>query len=212
MIKKYLFILFLFFLFTTNSILGADSEKRAYDPDIHNSIQKLKQKFDLKDNDYAIIISPEKQELYLVKDYKIQKVYLVSTSKYGLGTRLNSNKTPYGTHRVIAKIGQDAPFGTIFNSRVNTGRIASINSETFQKTQKDYVTTRILWLDGQEKGVNKGGLNDSYGRCIYIHGTPEEKWIGYPTSKGCIRMNNKDVVELFELVGTGVLVEIIPKS
>jgi lipoprotein-anchoring transpeptidase ErfK/SrfK len=61
----------------------------------------------------------------------------------------------------------------------------------------DVVQSRIIWLDGMEEGVNKGTGIDSYSRYIYIHGTPEEWLLGKKASKGCIRMSNSDVIELF---------------
>jgi lipoprotein-anchoring transpeptidase ErfK/SrfK len=73
-------------------------------------------------------------------------------------------------------------------------------------TEDDYVTSRIIWLDGEEDGLNKGGNVDSYKRYIYIHGTHEEGLIGTKASHGCIRMFNYDVIELFNLVNIGTKV------
>ena len=47
---------------------------------------------------------------------------------------------------------------------------------------------------------------DSYGRFIYIHGSPDDVEMGRPGSRGCIRMRNQDVIELFEKVETGTRV------
>ena len=74
--------------------------------------------------------------------------------------------------------------------------------------EDDVVQSRILWLDGLEDGINKGKGVDSYSRYIYIHGTPEEWLLGEKASKGCIRMSNKDVIELFNLVQEGIPVTI----
>lgn len=41
-----------------------------------------------------------------------------------------------------------------------------------------------------------------------IHGTNKPKSIGSAASKGCIRMRNQDVEELFEMVGVGDVVEL----
>ena len=38
----------------------------------------------------------------------------------------------------------------------------------------------------------------AHDRCIYIHGTPEERRIGTPASFGCIRMRSKDVIEQYD--------------
>lgn len=148
-----------------------------------------------------VIIS--KQKLILSKDDKIVKYYPVSTSKYGIGNKIGSNKTPLGLHRIASKIGRNACFGAIFKRRRNTGKIARVN-----KGSGDLITTRILRLEGLQRGINKGKGIDSFQRCIYIHGTPEEKLIGKPTSHGCIRMKNSDIIKLFSLVKRGTLVEI----
>ena len=66
-----------------------------------------------------------------------------------------------------------------------------------------------MWLEGLEPGINRGEGIDSRDRHIYIHGTPEEWLIGKPASHGCIRMKNRNVVELFNLVREGTLVEIV---
>ena len=68
----------------------------------------------------------------------------------------------------------------------------------------DFVTSRLLWLKGLELGKNLGGNVDSYERRIYIHGTPEEGLIGTPSSHGCIRMTNHQVIELFNLAEKGL--------
>jgi L,D-transpeptidase-like protein len=44
---------------------------------------------------------------------------------------------------------------------------------------------------------------------IYIHGTPEERNIGFPASYGCIRMRSSDIINLYELVGRGAEVTIV---
>ena len=68
--------------------------------------------------------------------------------------------------------------------------------------------TRILWLSGLEPGVNKGPGIDSHARYIYIHATPAEEKLGTPASWGCVRLSNRDVIELFERtpIGTRVLI------
>jgi len=68
--------------------------------------------------------------------------------------------------------------------------------------------SRIIWLSGLEVGFNRLGNVDTMQRYIYIHGTPYERDLGQPVSEGCIRMGNRDVIELFNLisVGTNVLI------
>jgi len=101
--------------------------------------------------------------------------------------------------------------GAIFKARQNTGRIAQILTGADERSTADNVTTRILWLDGLEPGVNKGGNVDSYERYIYIHGTDEEGRLGNPASHGCIRMRNADVIDLFNRVDEDTLVVITQK-
>ena len=148
-------------------------------------------------------VSIENQWLTILRDGKIIKRYPVSTSKYGIGNKTGSNKTPLGLHRIVSKIGRNACLGTIFKRRRNTGKIARIN-----KGSGDLITTRILRLEGLQRGINKGKGIDSFRRGIYIHGTPEEKLIGKPASHGCIRMRNSDIIRLYRLVRRGTLVEI----
>jgi len=178
---------------------------------IINSIEKLKKHHRLQPGEMVIIVDPSIQKLFLFKDDSVMKIYSISTAKAGLGSEQGSEKTPVGTHRIREKHGHGAEKGAIFKARVHTGRISEIYSEKIV-VPVDYVTTRIMWLEGQEFGINKGGKQDSYKRCIYIHGTHEEGLIGEPASHGCIRMRNEDVIELFNLVPTNTLVEILGKD
>jgi hypothetical protein len=153
-----------------------------------------------------IQVDISEQQLYLYCRYRgneVVKTYRVSTAKNGIGNRSGSGKTPLGRHLIKDKIGDGALLGTIFKARRNTGRIATMN-----QPGPDFVTTRIMWLKGLEPGINAGRGIDSYKRYIYIHGTAEENKIGQPASHGCIRMYNREVIELFDLVTEGTLVDI----
>lgn len=180
--------------------------------DIEKDVEKLKTKFNLKPNELAIIISPEKQRLYLIRGREILRSYPISTSKNGLGTEEASGKTPIGTHRIKEKIGDNVQVGTIFKNRVNTGKTAKIYREKDNISGGNFITSRIIQLEGQEEGINKGGSVDTYKRNIYIHGTNKENLIGKPVSGGCIRMKNEDIIELFNIVPRGTLVEIQNKK
>lgn len=156
-------------------------------------------------NEAKIIINISEQKLYLYKmNGELVKDYPISSSKYGIGSKANTGKTPLGLHKIENKIGADSPTGTIFKGRKNTGRIANIDAEN-----GDLVTTRIMWLKGLEAGKNLGKGIDSYKRYIYIHGTAEESKIGQPASHGCIRMLNHDVIDLFDRVQENTSVNII---
>ena len=152
-----------------------------------------------------IEVDISEQRLYLIENSVIKASYPISTSKYGEGSIENSFKTPLGKHSIKEMIGEEAEINTIFTSRINTKRSATIIDQ-FEDTDNDYVTSRIMWLDGEEDGLNKGGNVDSFRRYIYIHGTHEEGLIGTKASHGCIRMFNYDVIELFNLVNIGTKV------
>lgn len=160
--------------------------------------------------DFIITVEVSAQKLYLFEDIpfknpKLVKTYPVSTSKYGTGP--TDKKTPLGTHIIAEKIGRGARIGTVFVARRRAGWIARIHNDTTD-TENDFITTRILWLKGIQPGINEGEGVSSYYRYIYIHGTSEEGLIGSPASNGCIRMKNKDIIELFRLVPEGTLVNI----
>ncbi|MDX9701964.1 MAG: L,D-transpeptidase [Candidatus Auribacterota bacterium] len=160
------------------------------------------------DTDMFIKVVIDEQKLYFIKGQAVISEYPVSTSKYGIGSKSGSNRTPLGNHRVAEKFGKDAPVNTIFKSRANTGKTARINHSPVPVNQ-DIITSRILWLEGLDDGLNLGRDVDSYKRYIYIHGTADEGLIGVPASHGCIRMRNADVIELFDNVpvGTKVIIQ-----
>ncbi len=132
-----------------------------------------------------------------------------STAKNGAGNQSGSNQTPLGKHRIRACIGAGAPMGAVFVGRRQTGEIHSAELAA-RHPDRDWILTRILWLCGEEKGINRGGDVDSQRRYIYIHGTPDTEPMGVPLSHGCIRMRNQDVMALFDCVGSGTRVTILP--
>lgn len=156
----------------------------------------------------SVIISPTTQQLTLLCDDKIIKQYIISTAANGLGEEKNSYKTPRGSHVIRAKIGSNLPLNAVFKSRRFTGEIHTPElHDTFP--DRDWILTRILWLSGTEVGFNRLGNVDTMQRYVYIHGSPDARPVGTPTSRGCIRMQNTDIVEFFDLVGCGtrVLIE-----
>tara|TARA_Y200000002_G_scaffold137492_1_gene113325 strand:- start:305 stop:844 length:540 start_codon:yes stop_codon:yes gene_type:complete len=155
-----------------------------------------------------IRVDISEQRLYLIKNQQILVSYPISSSSYGEGQTENSYKTPLGMHKIKEMIGSNAPKDTIFISRINTKRTAKI-IKLPNDTKDDFVTSRIMWLEGQEDGFNKGKGIDSYDRYIYIHGTQEEGLIGSKASHGCIRMFNNDVIELYKMVKEGTKVLIV---
>lgn len=147
-------------------------------------------------------VSSDKQTLSLYIDDTLFKTYLISTAKNGLGEEENSEKTPRGWHEIAEKIGAEQAVNTVFVSRVPTGEIYTPTLRA-NFPDRDWILTRILRLKGLEEGRNRGPGIDSYDRYIYIHGTPDETHLGKIGSKGCIRMANTDIIELFDKVSIG---------
>jgi len=150
------------------------------------------------DRRHQVIISIPEQRMALLEDGTPLATYPVSTSKFGLGDLPGSRATPLGKLEIARKIGGNAPSGAVFKDRQRTGEIVAVDAPG-----RDPIVTRILWLRGCEPQNA-----DAYSRYIYIHGTPEERNIGLPVSYGCVRMRSRDVIELFDIVGTGAQVTI----
>jgi lipoprotein-anchoring transpeptidase ErfK/SrfK len=154
-----------------------------------------------------IEVSIASQRLDLLDGNTRIRSYPVSTAANGPGEQAGSYCTPRGRHRIRAKVGAGLPIGAVLRGRRPTGEIC--DDATWRAApDRDWILTRILWLCGEEPGVNRGGQVDTFRRYVYIHGTPDAVELGRPGSRGCIRMRNRDVAELFELarVGTKVLI------
>ena len=134
--------------------------------------------------------------------------YAVSTGERGAGERSGSLCTPRGRHRIRARIGAGAPAGAVFRGRRPTGEVWSPEFAAAHPG-RDWLLSRILWLCGEEPGRNRGGEVDTMRRYIYLHGTGDDQPMGVARSHGCVRMRNRDIIELFELVPAGTMVEIV---
>ncbi len=126
------------------------------------------------------------------------RCYPISTALNGTGSEEGSYCTPTGQFEISEKHGDDAQTGTIFQSRKATGVWKPEDD-----TNSDLVLTRILWLNGLEP--HNANTKQRY---IYIHGTNHEDSLGTPTSAGCLRMKNTDVIELYELIPEGTQLSI----
>src|SRR5882757_228101 len=147
-----------------------------------------------------VIISVRDQKLVLMRNGSKVAIYPISTSMFGLGDAWGRMTTPLGYLAIEKKIGDNVPVGAVFHKRRLTGEVLQPDAPG-----RDPITTRIIWLRGLE-----AQNAHAFQRCIYIHGTPEEKNIGRPASYGCIRMKSKDVAELYDQVPLGAVVQIIP--
>lgn len=159
-----------------------------------------------------LVINIAEQTLTVYQQQNEVHTYLVSTAKNGIGSQQDSGCTPLGQHIIAEKIGGSAPINTVFVGRVPTGERYSAELDILYP-ERDWILSRILWLSGLEEGINKGsnsqGGCDTYQRYIYIHGTPDTEPMGLPLSHGCVRMRNKDIIELFGQVDEGTLVTIV---
>ena len=158
-----------------------------------------------------IKVSIDEQRLQLLESGRIVMDVAVSTAANGPGERMHSECTPRGWHRIRARIGAGAAANTVFVGRRATGEIYTPELKQ-RHPGRDWMLTRILWLCGMEPGHNRFGDLDSMRRYIYIHGCPEEDAMGTPSSHGCIKMRNAEVIELFDRVpsGTRVLIQEAP--
>jgi flagellin-like protein len=145
-----------------------------------------------------MIVSVPDQALALVDRGKLIARYSISTSRFGTGDSAASYRTPLGTLFVSAKIGDRLPSGAVIKNRIPTGEVVALDAPG-----RDPIVSRVIWLRGMET-QNRAARD----RCIYIHGTPEERRIGKPASFGCIRMRSRDIIDLYDRVhiGTHVLV------
>ena len=152
-------------------------------------------------------VSLAAQTLELWRGTELVKTYRVSTSRHGAGEVRGSHQTPRGRHVIRAKIGAGAPVNAVFRGRRPTGETYSA-ALARAHPDRDWILTRILWLSGTEVGKNRLGLVDTMRRYVYIHGVPDTEPLGVPGSIGCIRMGNRDIVELFDVVPAGTIVDI----
>ena len=152
------------------------------------------------DSTHHVLVSAADQRMVLLEKGQVIKEYPVSTSKYGLGDKRNSYRTPAGKMVIASKMGDGAPNGAVFKSRQWTGEVIPPDAPG-----RDPVLTRILWLKGRDFDTR-----NAYSRLIYIHGTPEERNIGRPVSFGCIRMRSSDVIDLYARVRVGTPVTVLP--
>ena len=149
-----------------------------------------------------IVVSVPDQQLAVIERGKLIAKYPVSTSKFGVGDGVGTYRTPLGVLFVSARFGDYLPAGTVIKNRVSTGEVVDANAPG-----RDAIVSRVIWLRGME-AQNRSARD----RCIYIHGTPEEKRIGRPASFGCIRMRSKDVIALYDLAHIGMHVTITQRK
>jgi hypothetical protein len=153
---------------------------------------------------FALTVSIAEQTVSLFEKDKFAKKFPCSTSRFGIGQTEGSKCTPLGLHRIAEKIGAGEPAGTVFKSRKVIGHTSH---PEFADAK---ITTRILWLEGLEPGLNQGfngEVNvDTHARYVYIHGTADQNSLGWPATHGCIHLADADLIPLFDLLPGGTLV------
>jgi lipoprotein-anchoring transpeptidase ErfK/SrfK len=147
----------------------------------------------------SVIVSVQDQKLMLLQNGYQVATYPISTSKFGLGDNRGALATPIGAMAVAQKIGDHAPPGAVFHNRRFTGEILQPNAPG-----RDPIVSRIIWLRGLEPSTA-----NAFSRCIYIHGTAEERTVGKPASYGCIRMKSRDVIDLYSQLPIGSVVRVV---
>lgn len=135
----------------------------------------------------------------------------ISTGRKGVGEVNGSEQTPRGWHKIRAKIGAGQPENTVFVARRPTGETYAPEMRATYPN-RDWILTRILWLSGLEPGRNRLGQVDTMRRFIYIHGCPDDDPMGVPGSRGCVKMRNRELIELFDRVPAGTRVHIIAED
>jgi len=155
----------------------------------------------------TIYISISAQTLQLKHENAVEFECKISSAKKGVGEINGSECTPGGWHYIRAKIGDGQPVNSVFLGRRPTGEIYKPGMRS-EHPHRNWILTRILWLCGMEPGFNRLGNLDTMRRYIYIHGCPDEDSFAQPSSHGCIKLHNTDMLLLYERVafGTRVLI------
>lgn len=146
-----------------------------------------------------IFVSLPAQALELYDGSSLLSRYPISSAARGAGEQVDSFMTPRGRHLIRAKIGGGCPENTVFVGRRPSGERWTPELAA-EFPGRDWMLTRILWLSGCELGCNRLGSVDTMRRYIYLHGTPDSVKLGEPGSRGCLRMRNRDIIELFDRV------------
>jgi lipoprotein-anchoring transpeptidase ErfK/SrfK len=155
--------------------------------------------------EFLLVVSIAKQAMTLWRQcgpgwsHVCLRPYVVSTSRFGIGSHRNTNFTPLGLHRVARKVGGGWPVGAVWRSRKLVGW-------TWQGQPKAPIAHRILWLEGLEPGRNRDGEVDTFSRYIYLHGIGNELTLGRPASRGCIHLAATDLLPLYDLLPVGTLI------
>lgn len=177
--------------------------------DVETKVQELsriRELLSIPPSPVFVYVSIPLQRLFLCNSEQVRREFPVSTSIQPPSCIEDSAGTPDGFHRIEQKIGSEAKAGTVFFSRVSTGKFFWEFDEEIQ--ERNLITSRILWLRGLEPGKNAGQGVDTFRRYVYIHGTNHEDRLGTPASGGCVVMGNEDIIRFYDQVPVGTNVYI----
>jgi hypothetical protein len=169
-----------------------------------NELEARRRELRLGAREDCLCVAIGEQKLRHFRGGKLVAEYPVSTSRAAPSCVPDSLGTPLGLHQIAEKIGAGEPEGMVFKGRKALG--FHWRDAPPEMRGENLITSRILWLDGLEPGVNRGADCDTHGRYVYLHGTNQEDKIGTPNSHGCVLLRNADILALFDAVPSGALV------
>lgn len=149
-----------------------------------------------------VTVSIAQQRLRHLRATGLVAEYTCSTSRRPPSCLEDSGGTPSGWHRVAEKHGEGQPLGMILRGRLPLGTCWQ-DLPAAERATGNLVTTRLLWLSGEQPGHNAGPGRDSFARYIYIHGTNHPENLGQPQSGGCVLLADTDMVALYDTVEVG---------
>ena len=159
------------------------------------------------DRDF-IVVDIARERLDLFRDGRYRAGWRVSTSRFGVGQRRGSDRTPVGVFRVVGELGRGGPADQVLNAAGPTGRFAKPVLAPGHLAASRLIVGRILLLEGLQPGWNQGGDVDTLARDIFIHGTANVGMLGRPASRGCVQMAPGAVIRLARMILPGALVMI----
>jgi len=142
-----------------------------------------------KIKDADVVVSVEDQKLGIYKSGQLVQSYKISTSKFGIGDRPGSNRTPLGKHEVIAEIGHGLPPGAVLESRQWNGEVLKPDAPGRDAHRP------------ASYGLVAGNREPQRLPPLHLHSRHhEENRLGTKASYGCVRMAARDVIRVFESV------------
>lgn len=147
---------------------------------------------------YHLLVDGRSYTAYLVHRRKIIDNFPVSTGVGGFSNKSRSYGTPTGLHQVESVFGLNGEKDLSYKRRVperkKDGSLIFAHDAPHLKLSERRITSRILWLEGIDPGVN----DLSHARYIYIHGTNGEYALGGPASEGCIACADDVIIPLVD--------------